>query len=270
MPAGRPSFGPEDVIEISNKFAADDEQFVVGGQATNFWAWYYQNAEPKLKLGGPFTSEDIDYFGTVNVAKSLAEATHGKLYIATMDDQTPSSAIVETTVNGKPIKIDFLSGILGVKNKELKRGVIELRVEAEIDGKSSEATIKLMHPVACLKSRIANILSPATRRTDRISKNQLSASFIVVRRYIENALEENDWIEARDCISNLFDYMRSDQFGRVADRDVGVDILEIFRPLASDERIDARYRKYQVKQMISGIERRRRSRRPKVKEEHAG
>jgi hypothetical protein len=233
----------------------------VGGQATNFWAWYFQDSEPQLKLDGPFTSEDIDYFGTINVAKSLAEATNGKLYVATIDDQTPSTAIVETTINGKPIKIDFLNGILGVGNKELKRGVIELRVEAELDGKPAEAIIKLMHPVACLKSRVANILSPATRRTDKISKNQLKASFLVVRRYIEDSLAAGDWKEAQDCISNLFEYLRSDQYGRVADRDVGIDILAILRPLVSDERIDVRYRKYQVRQMISGIERRRRSRR---------
>jgi len=235
----------------------------VGGQATNFWAWYYQDVEPELKLAGPFTSEDIDYFGTVQVARSLAEATHGRLLIPTMDDQTPSTAIVETTVNGKPIKIDFLNGVLGVKNVELKRGVIDVQVEAESDGKPVQAIIKLMHPVACLKSRVANILHPATRRTDKISKNQLRAAFVVVRRYIDDCLADGDRKEAQACISALFEYARSDQYGRVLDRELGYDVLEILKPLLADDRFDPRYRKHQIKQMISGIERRRRSRRPK-------
>jgi hypothetical protein len=63
-----------EVIEITSKFEADDDAFVIGGQATNFWAWFYQDKEPALKLKGPFTSEDIDYFGTQDVARNVAGA----------------------------------------------------------------------------------------------------------------------------------------------------------------------------------------------------
>jgi hypothetical protein len=58
----RPSFGAAEVIEIASKFEAADDAFIIGGQATNFWAWFFQDREPELKLKGPFTSEDIDYF----------------------------------------------------------------------------------------------------------------------------------------------------------------------------------------------------------------
>ncbi|WP_316168910.1 MULTISPECIES: hypothetical protein [unclassified Bradyrhizobium] len=233
---------------------------MVGGQATNFWAWYFQDLEPELKLAGPFTSEDIDYFGTVSVARSLAEATQGKLLVATLDDHTPNTAIVETTINGKPIKIDFLNGVLGVKNAELTRGVVDIQAGGESGGKAVGAIIRLMHPVACLKSRVANILHPATRRTDKISKNQLRAAFVVVRRYIQDCLAEGDRKEAQACISALFEYARSDRYGRTMDIELGLDVLDILRPLMADDRLDARYRKHQIKQMISGIERRRRSR----------
>jgi hypothetical protein len=60
----RPAFGASEVIEITSKLEADDNTFIIGGQATNFWAWFYQDKEPALKLKGPFTSADIDYFGT--------------------------------------------------------------------------------------------------------------------------------------------------------------------------------------------------------------
>jgi hypothetical protein len=33
--AERPSFGAAEVIEIASKFEADDEAFIIGGQATN-------------------------------------------------------------------------------------------------------------------------------------------------------------------------------------------------------------------------------------------
>lgn len=42
----RPAFGASEVIEITSKFEADDDAFIIGGQATNFWAWFYQDQEP--------------------------------------------------------------------------------------------------------------------------------------------------------------------------------------------------------------------------------
>jgi hypothetical protein len=57
--AERPSFGVAEVIEIASKFEAANDAFLIGGQATNFWAWFFQEDEPELKLKGPFTSQDI-------------------------------------------------------------------------------------------------------------------------------------------------------------------------------------------------------------------
>jgi hypothetical protein len=69
----RPAFGAAEVITITSKFEADDDAFIIGGQATNFWAWFYQDAAPE-DLKGPFTSEDIDYFGSEEVARHVAAA----------------------------------------------------------------------------------------------------------------------------------------------------------------------------------------------------
>ena len=48
--AERPVFGAAEVIEIASKFEAVDDAFIIGGQATNFWAWFYQDKEPDLRL----------------------------------------------------------------------------------------------------------------------------------------------------------------------------------------------------------------------------
>jgi hypothetical protein len=103
----RPSFGAAEVIEIASKFEAADDAFIIGGQATNFWAWFFQDREPELKLKGPFASEDIDYFGSREVARTVAEALGGKLLLPTRDDHTPSTAMI----NGKPLVIDFLGEV---------------------------------------------------------------------------------------------------------------------------------------------------------------
>jgi hypothetical protein len=109
--AERPAFGASEVIEITSKFEADDDAFIIGGQATNFWAWFYQDQEPDLKLKGPFTSEDIDYFGTQEVARNVAEALGGKLLLPERGDHTASTAQIVAAINGKPLLIDFLGAV---------------------------------------------------------------------------------------------------------------------------------------------------------------
>jgi hypothetical protein len=44
----RPWFGAAEVIEIASKFGVADDTFIIGGQATNFWAWFFQEREPEL------------------------------------------------------------------------------------------------------------------------------------------------------------------------------------------------------------------------------
>jgi hypothetical protein len=78
----RPMFGASEVIQITSKFEAEDDAFIIGGQATNFWAWFYKEREPRLGELGPFTSEDIDYFGSKDVAAHIAEALGGELLLA--------------------------------------------------------------------------------------------------------------------------------------------------------------------------------------------
>lgn len=261
--AERPGFGASEVIEITSKFEADDDAFIIGGQATNFWAWFFQDKEPELKLKGPFTSEDIDYFGSPEVARTVAEAIDGKLLLPEKDDHTPSTAQIVATINGKPLVIDFLGAVLGVHDRELRRGVTVLEIAAEVDGHPNTVLIKVLHPVLCLKSRIVSMLHPATRRRDRIARTQAEASVVIVRRYIDDALNEGKegWREARDCFNLLYWYLRSDTYVKTADADLGIDVLTIIRAFANDERIDQRYREMQLSRMIANIEKRRLRRR---------
>ena len=260
--AERPAFGAAEVIEIASKFEAVDDAFIIGGQATNVWAWFYQDKEPDLRLTGPLTSEDIDYFGSQEAAGMVAEALGGKLLLPLRDDHTPSTAQIVTTIKGKPLIIDFLGAVLGIGDRELRRGVSILEVAGEIEGRSTTVLIKLLHPVLCLKSRMINMLHPATRRTDRVARTQAEASLVIVRRYIDDTLDDDDgWKEARNCFATLYWYLRSDEYVKIADVQLGIDVLEIIRAFVADERIDPRYRELQLKRMIANIERRRVSRR---------
>lgn len=78
MPDDEPRFGAEEVIAIASRLNADDASFVVGGQATNLWAWYYRGRSPELQFDEPLTSLDIDYFGSFRVALILLRPSAGR------------------------------------------------------------------------------------------------------------------------------------------------------------------------------------------------
>jgi hypothetical protein len=259
--AKRPSFGAAEVIEIASKLEASGDAFIIGGQATNFWAWFLQEREPELKHKGPFTSQDIDFFGSQEVARTLANALGGELRLPIHDDHTPSTAQIVTTIDGKPLVIDFLGALLGIRDRELRRGVSILEIAGQIEGRPATVLIKVLHPVLCLKSRIISMLHPATRRTGPIARTQAEASLVIVRRYIDDALSDHEWKEARDCFATLYWYLRSDEYLKVADVQLGIDPLAIIRAFTDDERIDSRYRDRQLKKMVTNIERRRAHRR---------
>lgn len=255
MPDAEPRFGAEDVIAIASKLNADDASFVVGGQATNLWAWYYRDRSPALEFDEPLTSADIDYFGSFRVAQDFAAAIGGRVLRPDKDTMnSPNTAIVVMEYQGKPLIIDFLNGILGVKLKELETGVATMIVEADLAGKPQQVEVAVLHPVLCLKSRVANMLHPATRRRDSFAWQQLHAAIAVVACYVGERLNQDDWKEARLCLSDLFAYLRSDPMARQAEAELGVDLLGILRDFADDERIEARYRQNQLANMIERIE----------------
>jgi hypothetical protein len=253
------AFGAAEVLTIASKFEADDDAFIIGGQATNFWAWFFQDVAPEdLKLKGPFTSEDIDCFGSQEVARHVAAALGGQLLLPAKDDHTPSTAQIVTVINGRHLKIDFLGAVLGIRDRELRRGVSVLEAQGNLEGRITTVLIKVLHPVQCLKSRIISMLHPATRRSDRIARMQAEAALVIVRCFIDDALSSaGGWRDAHDCFRTLYWYLRSDEFVKVADVELDIDVLTILRTFAHDERVDARYRELQLKKMIVNIEKRR-------------
>lgn len=252
---GLPRFGAEDVIHIVSKLALDDATFLVGGQAVNLWAWIYKGRDPALDPHDPMTSRDLDYFGTFQAAQAFADALDGT--VSKPDSGTmnsPNTALVTAVWDGKKLEIDFLNGILGVSRRELENGVSALSAAAMIDGKEVEVRVAIMHPVSCLKSRVANMLSPATMRRDRVAWSQLHAAIAVLNCYLDDALMDRDWKEAKTCIQAIATYLRSNSYGRQAKAELGVDLIDILKRLEDRPEIDERYREKILRPMISVIE----------------
>jgi hypothetical protein len=239
----------------------DDGVFIVGGQALNMWAERYASRVPHLSEFGPFTSKDVDYFGHRQAAQKLADALGGEVDFPSLDDvATPSTAIVRAVIAGRPVLIDFINGVLGIRRTDrLQRDAVELEFPMYNQDRpgSGMLLVPVMHPVHCLMSRIANVLSPATRRNDDVALRQLHAAPLVVEAYIYEALEAGDDREATDCVQSIHRYLKTDKFGREAHKQVGFDPLDIIRSAASHPGFDQRYRERTIPNMIHEIERKR-------------
>lgn len=134
-----PRFSAEDVVYIASKLAKDDATFVIGGQATNLWAWFYKPREPKLQsFIDPLTSKDIDYFGTREAAQAFAEVIGGELLLPTVDDMnTPNTAVVRALFNGKELVVDFMHDILVSISTNFAMGYQESKFRQRWTGRMS-------------------------------------------------------------------------------------------------------------------------------------
>lgn len=261
MNSGAPRLGAEDVIRIASKLTAEDGAFVVGGQAVNLWAWIYRDRHPYLRPNGPFTSQDIDYFGTAVVAARFAAALGGVMRRPDGDAMnTPQTAIVEIIVAGQVVTIDFLDNLLGIARTDLETGVSVITLPAQVDGRAVELAIPVLHSLLCLQSRIGNMLRAATRRRDPLARRQFEAAVAVLEVYLDEALTEGELREVSRSLRALVAYLRSHEFSRIVDIELGVDPLAILGKMAADERLDRRYRHRQLAGAIADIERRRAAR----------
>lgn len=249
----------EDVARISSILKLEDGAFIVGGQALNLWAERYSQRVPELADFRPYTSKDIDYFGQAEAARKLAITLGGEVRYPSIGDATPCTAIVFVTLSGRRFVIDFIGDVLGIRRVDrLKRNVVQIEVSMHPENNinaSDLLMIPVMHPVHCMISRIANVLSPALQRRDDVAMRQLRAAPLVVQAYIDEELENGEAREATDCLRDIHRYLKTDKIGRDAHKRLCIDPLHIIRAAATNSCFDKRYREITITRMIAEIER---------------
>lgn len=237
----------ESVIRLASVLSlAEDNAFVVGGQALNLWAERYAPTVPTLADFGPFTSKDLDYFGLRKAAEKLAATLEGKVLYPDQEDSGPNSAVVSVNLNGVEMEIDFLWNVIGVEPKSLSKYAAELLVPVK-EGHAFIA-IPVMHPLHCMQSRVANVTQLG--RSDEVALRQLAAAPYVLEAYIDEVLEMGELKEAKLVLRDLFHYLLRDIQGKKIPTLDMRDPLEIIRSLRTDKRLDWRYRWFNVRSMI--------------------
>jgi hypothetical protein len=148
-----------DIRSVLAKVADLERELVlVGGQAVNFWASYYENRVPALADEAPFTSKDIDFCGDSRAVRACAERLAGTARVATFDDATPNSGTV-VFVDGAGVKrtLDIVSAPFGLNTAEVSATALPAEI---LDDTSSPTGTRfyVLHPVLWPWSRASSLL----------------------------------------------------------------------------------------------------------------
>ena len=220
------------------------ETFVVGGQALNIWAERYCSRNENLTQYAPYTSVDLDYFGTRDAAQKISKLVGGQLKVPELGDNTPNTALIIAELDGQELIVDFIDHVLGVHDKDIRKMVAIIALPMTQNGQRTNVAISVMHPFHCLVSRFANVMSPALRRRDATAFRQLNASVHVLCEFINDLLNHGERGRASKILRMLYHYLRSDRFGRNAHKYADTDPIRIINTFHSDDRLHPKFRPY--------------------------
>jgi hypothetical protein len=241
-----------DVRPVLAKVADLERELVlVGGQAVNFWASYYQHRTRELANAGPFTSKDIDFCGDPRAVRTCAERLGGKARVATFDDATPNSGtVVFVDAAGVTRTLDVVSAPFGLDGKEVRTTALPVEILDEA-GRNTGATFYVMHPVLSMESRVHNVIGLAASYDTEQGRKQLRASILCAREFLRDVLDGQ--MEAADPVRAVMKI--NERVFRFATRDR--DAMELFRTrgvdpadvLVDDDRLPAAFRSKRLPQM---------------------
>jgi len=143
-----------DVLPLLEALSEDESIAVIGGQALNFWAERFPD---KFKQYAPFESGNLDLLGDAVTAAECARLWRGELLLPEPFSPSPVNAVVEVKCAGKKISVQFLGGVRGLGNQDVKRLCVTV--------KSGKTIIKVLDAVACLESRVHNFCGLPGRNT---------------------------------------------------------------------------------------------------------
>lgn len=227
------------------------ELVLVGGQAVNFWASYYERRVPELAREAPFTSKDIDFCGDQRAVRVCAERLGGTAHVATFDDATPNSGTV-VFIDGAGVKrtLDVVSAPFGLGASEV--GATALSVEILDDaGAPTGVSFYVMHPVLCMESRVHNVVGLPDAYDTEHGRRQLRASILIAREFVRDLLDER--VEAEDPAratiklnERIFRFCTHDRHAKELFRSSGVDPAVTIH---DDPRLPAAFREKRLPQI---------------------
>lgn len=224
MPPAEEDFGwfQEADFRLAVKTLAEREasSFVlVGGQSLIAWVFYYLIDIPHTPQ--PALTQDMDLIGPGDAAKRLADALHAKVFLPKPENHTPNNAVLEwsSPTTGQKLLIDVLSGIIGVPSNEVNALAVMLEIP-------TLPPIRVLHPIHCLQSRLANLHQlPEKRNGNGITQARVSVD--IIRCFLTETYKRAGCRELGRAFTRICDISRS-AAGLYCFQRYGIDPLAAF------------------------------------------
>lgn len=237
----------EDEVAKVLEYVNRSDAIVVGGQSLAIWSRHYAARRPEIAKTYSMTSQDVDFYAPPEAAKSFAaNLGNAKVLIPEIDNHTPNAAVVVGFLGEREIRVDFMHSIKGVDPKSIENNFITLVGPRTDTGEQIE--ILLLHPLDCLRSRLSNIND--LKRDDLHSIDSAQAAILVLDAFIENLLELG-WVkQAQSTLRDLHYVIRDKCLGSIVHTNFGIDPRSILEHYMTDERLDERWRSFQLAKSI--------------------
>lgn len=175
-------YTPEQIIDLLLVLEKLDTDYViVGGQAINLWANLYSSQSNEWQIYQPFSSEDLDIFGSRLDAFNLSQALNCELYLAKDFDSTPNVGVI--IEKSKRFRIDILATVYGLSDGEISSTAVNW--EGTIQ--SHRFNLRILNPILCLESKLKCLrgLPQAGRQDLKHSK----ISVLIVHSFLSESIE---------------------------------------------------------------------------------
>lgn len=179
---------PQDFADL---LATKEPVLLVGGQAVNLWALYY---EPHTAQLAPFVSRDVDVLGDRETLTALGLVARAKPQFFPVKPPTNEvGVVIAKDPNGHPLLVEVLRYVHGISNKDLRAPVYTValgRIHVQVPG-----------PIALLQAKIANVadIAQSGRQDARhvLILAQLLPAYLLdlQRTTLEGSMQERQMID---------------------------------------------------------------------------
>ncbi|MDB4962511.1 MAG: hypothetical protein JWP01_2510 [Myxococcales bacterium] len=246
-----PPLTPEDTRVVLGQLGDLMERLVlVGGQALSFWAEHYA---ARFAIGEPVNSTDIDFCGLSDAVNIAAARLDGEGRVPKPFSNTPNTGIVEfVDANGYARVMDFLFDPFGLQYDEVHHWAVNV----DVPHLGGTLSFKVMHPVHCLESRIANVGGlPGYQSAHAI--RQARASLLCAKEYLRDVLNSGS-PRAPRVVRRLNERIYRFAWGKlnakVAFQQYQVDAFEA---VLVDDALGHEFNQIRYPQMCANLERKR-------------
>ena len=159
---------------------AGHHYIIIGGQAVNYWAERYLEAEPELQKHAPFTSEDIDFCG--NRDDVLFIASQLKLVPAFPPKvaMTALAGFIPIRIEERATNIEIVRRVPGVAANLIDALAVEMTWK--------DKTVRVLDPISLLACKIELALTVSQKNRQDVEHLQILV--LCVRGFLRELLKQ--------------------------------------------------------------------------------